>query len=62
MARRIRCRPLPMPQVFAWGDTTVNWSESVDDYMAVRSYNRLCQYAARRAGRAQQRDDDGVQA
>ncbi|NLY54099.1 MAG: hypothetical protein GX060_05745 [Firmicutes bacterium] len=51
MKRKIRCRPLPMPPVFAWGDTTVNWSRDVDEYMAIRSYNRMCDLLRRRQRR-----------
>lgn len=42
MSRKIKCRPLRMPEVFHWGDTTPNWGNSVDEYMAIRTFNRLC--------------------
>lgn len=51
MHRRIRCRPLRMPQVFAWGDTTVNWSRAVDDYVAISTYNRMCELLQHRQRR-----------
>lgn len=51
MQRRIRCRPLHMPPVFAWGDTTLNWSRAVDDYTAIVTYNRMCELLQRRQRR-----------
>jgi len=44
MARRMKCRPLPLPELFQWGDTTANWGEAVDQYMALRLANRLCDH------------------
>ncbi len=52
MPRRIRCRPLDMPPVFAWGDTTANWSRAVDGYMSVVTYNRMCELLQRRQNRS----------
>lgn len=52
--RRIRCRPLRMPQVFAWGDTTVNWSRAVDDYTKIVKYNRMCELMQHRERQGKQ--------
>jgi hypothetical protein len=46
--RRIRCRPLRMPQLFNWGDTTLNWSRAVEDYQKIARYNRMCDLMQRR--------------
>ncbi len=46
--RRIRCRPLRMPPLFNWGDTTPNWSRAVDDYQKIARYNRMCELVQRR--------------
>lgn len=51
MRRKISYRPLEMPSVFNWGDTTVNWSEAVSDYMAVKKYNRFLELRNRRRAR-----------
>lgn len=53
MPRKISCRPLAMPEVFHWGDTTPNWDDAVDEYMAVRTFNRLCDLIKHRTGRRQ---------
>jgi hypothetical protein len=31
-----------MPKVFRWGGTTPDWDDQVDEYMTVRTFNRLC--------------------
>ncbi len=49
MPKKIRCRPIQMPEVFKWGDTTPNWDDEVDEYMALRTFNRLCQVVNRRS-------------
>jgi hypothetical protein len=55
MARRIRCRPRIMPEVFKWGDTNPHWDQAVDEYLQVRHANRLCDLINRRG----QRDGGG---
>ncbi len=49
--RRIKCRPLRMPELFAWGGTNPQWDDAVDEYLEVRAHNRLCDFVNRRAAR-----------
>lgn len=51
MNRRLKCRPLPMPEIFRWGDTNPHWDHAVDQYMALRSANRLCDHINQQARR-----------
>ena len=48
MSRKIKCRPMRMPEVFHWGDTNPNWDDAVDKYMVVKTFNRLCDLVNRR--------------
>ncbi len=43
MARRMKCRPLTMPEVFKWGDTNPHWDQAVDQFLAMKRANRLCE-------------------